>query len=163
AAGGTSTGTIRIWRIADGKAPMPKLRPRPAGPARALAFSPNGALLAAATDSTFPDVWNVQTGRRLWRLRGHTAAVNSVEFSRDGRLLVTASDDGTARVWNVADGHPLAVFRGARQGRALDAAFSPDASRVVVGASDGSSDVYDCPRCGGDKNLLAFARKQVPR
>jgi WD40 repeat protein len=161
-AGGTSTGTTRIWLISDGNA-MPELRPRPEEPVRALAFSPDGQLLATATDGKFADLWTVQTGKRFHRLRGHTGGVNSVEFSRDGTLLVTASDDGTARVWNVADGHVLAVFRGARQGRALDASFSPDASRIVVGASDGSSDVYACPLCGGEDKLLAFARRQAPR
>jgi WD40 repeat protein len=161
-AGGTSTGAVRIWRIRDGR-PMPALRPGPEEPVRALAFSPNGELLVTATDGKFADLWKVQSGARLWRLRGHTGAINSTEFSRDGRLVVTASDDGTARVWSVEDGHVLAVFRGGRQGRALDASFSPDASWVVVGASDGSSDVYACPLCGGEQKLLAFARQQAPR
>ena len=73
---------------------------------------------------------------------------------------MTASDDGTVRVFKVSDGIVLAQFRGGRQGRALDASFSPDGRSVAVGASDGSSDVFACPVCGGEKALLRFAEEQ---
>jgi WD40 repeat protein len=131
------------------------------GRLRALAFSPRGEMLATVTDGQVADLWLVPSGRRHHRLRGHTGGVNSVEFSADGRLVVTASDDGTVRAWRVSDGIVLAQLRGGRQGRALDASFSPDGRSIAVGASDGSSDVFACPVCGGEKALLRFAEQRA--
>jgi WD40 repeat protein len=159
-AGGTSAGTVKIWRIGD-RGPVVTLR---AGDRlRTLAFSPNGEVLATATDGRLADLWNVPGGRRLHRLRGHAGGINSVDFSPDDRLVATASDDGTVRVWKVRDGKVLAVFRGARPGRALDASFSPDGRRIVVAASDGSSDIYACPVCVGEEELFKFAEEQAPQ
>jgi WD40 repeat protein len=161
AAGGALDGTVRIWRISDRRRTA-TLRPRER--LRALAFAPDGALIATATGSDFVEIWNVLDGTRVVTLKGHRGAINSVEFSRpDGKLVVTASDDGTVKVWRVSDGSPLATFREGRPGRALDATFDRKGRRIVVGASDGSSDVYACPLCGGEQELLAFARQQAPR
>jgi WD40 repeat protein len=44
-------------------------------------------------------VWDVETGRELLVLTGHTGAVNQVAFTPDGAQLLTSSDDGTVRIY----------------------------------------------------------------
>ena len=78
--------------------------PSPATPARsaAVAFSPDGRLLATASDDNTARLWDPATGDRLHTLTGHTGGVNAVAFSPDGRLLATGSNDKTARLWDPA-------------------------------------------------------------
>src|SRR5262249_53222518 len=69
----------------------------------ALAFSPDGARLAAAGDhgqgrAHLVQVWDARTGRALPDLCGHTRFVTGLAFGPGGRLA-SASLDGTWKVW----------------------------------------------------------------
>ncbi len=65
-------------------------------------FSPDGRLVAVGGFDRNVCLYEVQTGRLISELRGHTDSVRRVKFLRDGRSLLTGSFDGTIRVWNVA-------------------------------------------------------------
>jgi len=57
-------------------------------------------------------LWDVETGRTLRVLEGHTATVTSVAWSADQRLALSGSDDDTVRLWDVETGRSLRVFEG---------------------------------------------------
>ena len=77
-----------------------------------LAFSPNGSLLAGATEAdTTVKLWNVGREREARQLFGHTGEVTSIAFSPDGALIATASEDRTVRVWDAATGDELRVIQ----------------------------------------------------
>jgi WD40 repeat protein/uncharacterized caspase-like protein len=73
----------------------------------AVAFSPDGRLLATGSEDSTVKLWEVATGRELRVLAGHRDAVYGVSFSGDGRLLASASGDRTIRVWEVATGREV--------------------------------------------------------
>ena len=75
-----------------------------------MAFSPDGTLLATASDDHTARIWDTATGTTRTTLHGHTGRVPGVAFSPDGTLLATASDDGTARIWDTATGATLATL-----------------------------------------------------
>ncbi len=57
-------------------------------------------------------LWDVETGRCLRRLEGHTDIVNGVKWSNDGRLALSGSHDETVRLWEVETGLCVRVFKG---------------------------------------------------
>jgi tetratricopeptide (TPR) repeat protein len=69
-----------------------------------VAFSPDGARLASASQDQTVKVWDAATGQELCTLKGHTESVHGVAFSPDGARLASASRDGTVAVY---DARPL--------------------------------------------------------
>jgi len=67
-----------------------------------VCFSPNGALLASASQDHSICIWNVSSGKRAATLTGHSSSVNSVCFSPDGVLLASGSSDTNIRIWVVS-------------------------------------------------------------
>jgi WD40 repeat protein len=70
-----------------------------------LAFSPDGALLAAGSSDASAGVWSVASGRQLLTLNGQTDHITSVAFSPDGRQVLTASTDQTLWLWNIEEAY----------------------------------------------------------
>ncbi len=107
----------------------------------ALAFGPNGHILATASSDRTARLWDVTDTARpteLATLTGHGDGVFAVAFSPDGRTLVTGSADRTVRLWDVSDArHPAGLGTITSHTDAVDAlAFSPDGRTLATSAND---------------------------
>jgi WD40 repeat protein/Tfp pilus assembly protein PilF len=87
-------------------------------------------------------LWDVDTGKQVRRLAGHTANVFSVAFAPDGKTVLSGSADKTARVWEVATGRELRRFKG-HEGDVYCVVYSADGRRGLSGSEDGTARLWD--------------------
>jgi hypothetical protein len=106
------------------------------GAVNALAFSPDRALLASASDDTTVRLWNPADGTEVATLEGHDAPVLALAFSPDGTQIASASSDGAILLWDVASEESAVLQESGPVAAAL--AFSPDGTLL---ASAGGDDV----------------------
>ncbi|MDQ3813356.1 MAG: WD40 repeat domain-containing protein [Armatimonadota bacterium] len=111
AATGQEEGTLQLWSMPGGK-PLRQLqnanmvvqlsaRAWSSTSVDAVAFSPDGRLLAAGSNTNQTvRLWNMQTGQ-LMRTLEATGKLRSLVFSPDGATLATGSDDGTIKLWRI--------------------------------------------------------------
>ncbi len=107
-----------------------------------VAFSPDGRLLATASNDATARVWDPATGNCLRTLTGHTHVVYDVAFSPEAALLATGSGDQTARVWDPATGNCLRTLTG-HTGRVYDVAFSPDGRQLATASYDQTARLWN--------------------
>ena len=130
------------------------------GRVRALAFSPDGAWLAAARDEGGTDLFQLHEGRAAGTLHPDADPITvdlvpdgyeppdsqnrteatAVAFGPAGRFLATAGNDGVARLWETASAREL--LRVEIGGRIRTVAVSPDGRRLAIGGEDGRARVF---------------------
>jgi WD40 repeat protein len=82
--------------------------------ARAVAFSPDGTLLAAAGSDAI-QIWRTSNWTPVWTCTTETVGINSLSFSPNGTFLTFGRDDGTVcQMWNPAAA-PVQLWLGATQ------------------------------------------------
>ena len=69
----------------------------------AVEYSPDGSLLASASNDTGVGLWRASDGVLLRMLRGHRMQATAVAFSPDGLRLASASQEGEIFLWDVAE------------------------------------------------------------
>lgn len=130
----------------DGYAPPGHL------PTRAVAWSPDGAHLAAAGDDRLVLVWDTSDWS-LWRtLVGHEGSVQSLAWSNAGDRLASGSGrdkvvpnglgENRTLIWDVERASVLVRLDGHRDS-VLGIAWSPDDSRVATASDDRTVRVWD--------------------
>lgn len=92
-------GVITLWDVRSGQK-ITQLE-KHTKPITALAFSPDGTLIASGAEDNTIIVWDAKNGNQLKALQGHSGAINSLAFSPDGKLLYSGSLDGTVIIWSL--------------------------------------------------------------
>jgi Transposase IS116/IS110/IS902 family/WD domain, G-beta repeat len=107
----------------------------------ALAFSPDGALVATGGDVGPVEVWRSSDGVRVLAI-DIPGSVHAVRFAPSGTQLVVSSVLGRASVWNLADGSQARELEDSVHGRSA-ASPSPDSAWLAISGNGGELQVWD--------------------
>ena len=142
-AGGPCAGFLTMWHLGLGK----RLWSRKADPRSvlALAFSPDGRLLATGNADHYTRIWDTQTGRLCgWPSIYHRSWVFGVAVSPDGRILASTTVGGPIALTSVASCKKLTDLTGHGDGvRTKSPVFFADGALLATGGSDGTIKIWD--------------------
>jgi WD40 repeat protein len=74
---------------------------KPKNRAEAIAFSPDGRWLASGGSDAVITIWEVDTGKEVFRLSGHDGPISTLAFHPDGRTLFSFAQDGCGYLWDL--------------------------------------------------------------
>lgn len=147
---GGNDGTVRLWETASGRClrmmaghtDMVSSTAISSDGQRAVTCAGDPVDPRASDDDTAVRVWDLETGRCLHTLTGHTSRVLSVALSSDGRLALSGSKDRAARLWDLQAGRCLRSLTYDSAG-VLSVALSADGRVALLGCAGYEVPVFD--------------------
>lgn len=107
----------------------------------AVAFGPNGEMLASADRNGGISIWDPDNAQELFTLAGHKSAVTALSWRADSKLLASASEDGSVKIWEMKEGKQVKIWT-AHPGGALCVSYSRD-GRIVSCGRDNNVTLWD--------------------
>ncbi|KAG8935735.1 hypothetical protein FRC03_008440, partial [Tulasnella sp. 419] len=112
------------------------------GDINAVAYSPDGGLLATGSDDKKVIIWDSRTGAQIHSLEGHSESISSVDFSPNDKLVASGSYDRSVRIWNSATGILIHTLNGHTKS-VREVLFSPLGNIVASGSPDETVILWD--------------------
>jgi GTPase SAR1 family protein len=139
---GAGDGMIRVWSVQTARQDN-TLRGRQ-GEVRSLSVLPGGKQLLScgAASKEQIELWDINSGSRLWGTKGHETVVTSIVATRDAKRAISASFDHTLKVWNLETGECLATLRG-HTDVVQSVQITPDERYAVSGSNDKPVKIWD--------------------
>jgi len=108
----------------------------------ALAWSPDGKLIASASDDTYVQIFDATSGRRKIIYSGHTEEVAAVAWSPDSKFIASGGQDTTVQVWNANSGARILTYKG-HADRVNGVSWSNDSQSIASGSEDKTVQVWN--------------------
>ena len=163
---GDKQGGILVRNTINGRV-IRKPQPFP-GEVCDLAFSANGAVLAASGTGDSIWLYDTQTWKIVQRLKKHNGTVTSIVFTPDGRQMISGSRDHHVAFWNTDTWTVQQRLRA--HDTVQDISVSGDGRFLATGGDDGRAKVWDVASGellsdfpAGDKAILATAMSEDGR
>ena len=93
-------------------------------------------------------LWNINTGKNIAVLKGHSGIVNSIAIDTRGRFLVSAGRDEKIRLWNLKTQKIIKTFGGyfSKQKETVSLFLNPDNKSILTFNTDNTMQVWDTNR-----------------
>ena len=114
----SATGTVTLWHPETGE-PLEKFscESEKGGRFMPIAFSPDTHLVASTSregidnDAESIIVWDMESGKRVACLTGHTGSIYRLCFSPCGQFLASGGkNNGTVRVWDTVNWQQIQIY-----------------------------------------------------
>ena len=138
----TEGKTVTLWDLASGKA---RVTMNANWEVSALAYSPDGKLVATGSQFMHLQFWDPETGEQKALLHGPDGFQNwwsCAQFSADSKTLAIGGSSGILQLWDVASRESRASLKGHTDG-IWAVAFSPDGRTLISGGDDETVRLWD--------------------
>ncbi|MCP4813164.1 MAG: hypothetical protein GY888_11675, partial [Planctomycetaceae bacterium] len=95
-------------------------------------FYDEGRKLATAGENKRLVGWDVASGERILKFKGHKSSVTWIEVSQDNRRLFSISSDKTLRVWDLMSGALLATLSGNKEALSICRVHPGDHRSIIA-------------------------------
>lgn len=109
---------------------------------QALAYSPDGRILASAGLDNLIHLWNMKKHKKRTTLTGHIDWVTALAFSIDNNILASGDINGIIKFWDVNTGNEIETLQ-AHRSSISSMVFAPDKLTMVSGSDDGSIRIWN--------------------
>lgn len=110
--------------------------------AREILLHPDGRRAITRSESGALLVWDLESGRFVRALTGHTRRVQALALHPDGWRLASAAEDGTVRIWDLESGGCLDTLSEHSE-PATALLFLAGGERLVAGYADGTIRIWE--------------------
>ncbi len=131
---GSNDATARIWEVRSG---VLQATLSDVANVNAVAFAPDGALVATANENGQIKLWNPVTSECVLTSHGAVDQLRALVFTRDGSNIVAAGKDKVVRVWDIITGQEVLSLPG-HNAQINSLALSPDGSILASCSHDGA-------------------------
>lgn len=129
---GSFDGSVRLWDLATKSATLTLITTTFLG-GRAMAVTPDEAIVITGDTSGWVRCWSIESGRLLFTLGKHTLQVNDIACSPKGDWVAVGDDAGVVRRWDLSLRTVLDSVKLSSPIRSI--AVSPDGATMVVTTS----------------------------
>ncbi|WP_280275796.1 RIP homotypic interaction motif-containing protein [Nocardia wallacei] len=150
---GSRVTALAAWRIAPGPETRHALLLAAGNPATAklpvpgqvssVAFSPDGATLATASNDDTVRLWDVRSRKPVGEPLTSNRVMSSVAFGPEGTILAAGGADGTVRLWNAHSRQPIGELLSGNNRSVYSVAFSHDGGTLATSSADGTVRLWD--------------------
>jgi hypothetical protein len=156
----SNSGIIRIYEVnANAAKPQATMTEAHKDIIYALAFSPDGKLLASAGYDRDIKLWSPGSDKPVKVLQDHSDTIYGLSFHPEGKLLASAAADRAVKVWDIDSGKRLYTL-GDPTDWVYAVAWSPDGNHLAAAGINKSIRIWEANAAGGKLVHSVFAHTQ---
>lgn len=144
------SGELMIFNASDGTLVRNIDQPH-ADTVLCVRFSPDGKTLASSGADRMIKLWDVETGKLIKTLEGHTHHVTAIAWNVNGRELASGSADASVKIWNVESGKASRTIGGLKT-EVTDLVYVGRDNRIGIVSGDSYFRVYQTTNGARDTN-----------